>query len=58
MEKIETHKKEIEEQLLKTTEVDLSQRLVPMETFSEFRKIMKKSLSENILECRSRILFK
>jgi hypothetical protein len=29
-----------------------------METFSEFRKIMKKSLSENILECRSRILFK
>jgi DNA invertase Pin-like site-specific DNA recombinase len=47
MEKIEGHKKEIEEQLLNTTEVDLDQRLVPMETFAEFREIIKKSLSEN-----------
>lgn len=47
MEKIETNKKEIEERLLKTTEVDLDQRLVPMETFSKFSGIVKKSLSEN-----------
>ena len=47
MEKIETHKKEIEEKLLSGTEVNLDQRLVPLETFSEFSKIVKKSLSEH-----------
>jgi DNA invertase Pin-like site-specific DNA recombinase len=47
MEKIEEHKKDIEEKLLAGKEVNLDQRLVPLETFSEFSKIMKKSLSEN-----------
>ena len=47
MEKIEAHLKEIEEMLLSGTEINLDQRHVPLETFSEFSKIVKKSLSEN-----------
>lgn len=47
IEKIEAHKIEIEERLLSGKEVNLDQRLVPLETFSEFSKIVKKSLSEN-----------
>lgn len=47
MEKIETYKNEIEEQLLNVREINLDEKLVGFETFSEFRQIVKKSLSEN-----------
>ncbi|NOT80663.1 MAG: hypothetical protein HOP07_16880 [Bacteriovoracaceae bacterium] len=47
MEKIENHKKEIEEKLLTVKEVNLDQKLVPLETFSKFREFIKKSLNEN-----------
>jgi hypothetical protein len=47
MEKIETHKNEIEEQLLSVRELNLDEKLIGLETFSEFRQIVKKSLSEN-----------
>jgi site-specific DNA recombinase len=47
MEKIEAAKKEVEERLLRVDKTDLDQRLVPLETISQFAEIVRKSLSEN-----------
>ena len=47
MEKIENYKNEIEEQLLSVREINLDEKLVSLETFSDFRQIVKESLSEN-----------
>ena len=47
MEKIEAAKKEVEDRPLRVDKTDLDQRLVPLETFSQFAEIVRKSLSES-----------
>jgi len=47
MEKIESHKKDIEEQLLKVNRTDVEKRLVPLETFSAFAHAVRKILKED-----------
>ena len=47
MEKLEIAKKELEERLLKVKDLNLSERLVSIETFDQFAKIASKTLKEN-----------
>ena len=47
MEKLEVVKKELEERLLKVKVLNLSERLVSIETFEQFAKIASKTLKEN-----------
>lgn len=47
MEKLEAAKKDIEEKLLEVRELNLDQRMVPLETFENFAKFAAKSLKEN-----------
>ncbi len=47
MEKLEVVKKDLEERLLRVKDINLSERLVSIETFVEFKKIAKKTLLEN-----------
>lgn len=47
MEKLETAKKELEERLLKVKDLNLSERLVCIETFEQFAQIASKTLKEN-----------
>jgi hypothetical protein len=48
MEKIETVKKDTEERLLRVDRTDLDQRLVPIESFSQFAEMVK-SLWQKVL---------
>jgi hypothetical protein len=47
MEKLEVAKKELEERLLKVKDLNLSERLVNIETFERFAEIASKTLKEN-----------
>ncbi|MBC7538272.1 MAG: recombinase family protein [Bacteriovorax sp.] len=47
LEKIQNAKKEIEEKLMSIKEINLDQRLVPLETFNKFAEFSKKVISEN-----------
>ncbi len=47
MEKLEVAKKELEERLLKVKDLNLSERLVSIETFEQFAQIASKTLKEN-----------
>lgn len=47
MEKVEAAKKEVEEKLLRIGSSDLNQRIVGLDTFSDFAQIVKKTLLEN-----------
>jgi len=47
LEKIQNAKKEIEEKLMSIKEINLDQRLLPLETFHKFAEFSQKVLSEN-----------
>ncbi len=47
MEKLEVAKKELEERLLRVKDLNLSERLVSIETFEQFAEIASKALKEN-----------
>jgi hypothetical protein len=47
MEKLEALKKDLQERLLQVRETNLSERLVSIKTFEEFKRIAKKTLLEN-----------
>lgn len=47
MEKLEAVKKDLQDRLLKVKETNLSERLVSIETFEEFKRIAKKTLLDN-----------
>jgi len=47
MEKLEVVKKDLQDRLLKVKDINLSERLVSIETFEEFKRIAKKTLMEN-----------
>lgn len=47
MEKLEAAKKDLQDRLLKVKDINLSERLVSIETFEEFKRIAKKTLLEN-----------
>lgn len=47
MEKLEAVKKDLGERLLKVKDINISERLVSIETFEEFKKIAKKTFLEN-----------
>lgn len=47
MEKLEIAKKELEERLLKVKDLNLSERLVSIETFEQFAQIASKTIKEN-----------
>ncbi len=47
MEKLEAAKKDVEERLLMVKEINLSERLVSIETFDQFAEIAKKTLQDN-----------
>lgn len=47
MEKLEGAKKDLEDKLLKVKNINLSERLVAIETFEEFAEIARKTLLEN-----------
>lgn len=48
MEKLEAAKNDVEERLLKVKEINLSERLVSIESFEQFAEIAKKILQENV----------
>ncbi len=47
MEKLEGPNKDLEDKLLKVKDINLSQRLVSIETFEEFAEIARKTLKDN-----------
>jgi site-specific DNA recombinase len=47
MEKLDGVKKDLEDKLLKVKDLNLSERLVSLETFEEFKELAKKTLLEN-----------